>query len=95
MSDSEINRSSKREINWQNTVKEISEMSSQRIESDLSDISKLELRAKNGKIESYEIDSVSSKQNLGQIYQDNYTLDEDLTQESQQDLEISSQKKCI
>ena len=82
MSDSELNKSNKNENDWKESVRQISSLSSQKIVSDLSDVSKLENVARFDKIQSYELDMSSSINNDRQIFQDNYTINDQLTEQS-------------
>ena len=95
MSESELIKSTKGEVDWRQSVREVSQLSSRQIHSDLSDVSKLESKAKFVKIESYELESLTSKNDGQQIYQDNYSLDDHLTEQSlNSHPNDNSNKKC-
>jgi hypothetical protein len=94
MSDSELNKSNKQENDWKESVRQISSLSSQKIGSDLSDVSKLENVARFDKIQSYELD-LSSSRNNRQIFQDNYTINDHLTEDTDNKENTGrSNKKC-
>ena len=73
----------------------VSELSSDKINSDLSDVSKLQNVAQFHKIETYEFHTESSRSTFPKVYQDNYTEDDQMSKNtmtnSKQD---NSNKNC-
>lgn len=95
MSDSELNKSNKHEHQWKESVRQISSLSSQKIASDLSNVSQLENVARFDKIQSYELDMSSSVNNNREIFEDNYTINDQLTEETGNNkTSANSNKKC-
>ena len=94
MSESELNKSNKPENDWKESVRQISSLSSEKIVSDLSDVSKLENVARFDKIQSYELDLSSSRNNNRRIFQDNYTINDQLTEDSNKMTNGNENKKC-
>lgn len=95
MSESEYNKSNKAETDWKESVEAVSELSTDKIQSDLSDVSKLQNVAQFHKIETYEFQTESSRSQFPKVYQDNYTEDNQLSQNSMSNSKPdNSNKNC-